>query len=119
MAFRGKVSNRTFVFVAAALLCVIAGLAVGRLPLLLARGAPAQIAAHDPPTQGVKVHGWWTIDVFSGTRLVSTRQFENACLTVNQIGNAEPCSFSSPAQLTSGYRESTGRSMSAAPRRVT
>ncbi len=101
MAFRGKVSNRAFMFVAAALLCVIAGLAVGRLPLLLAKGAPGQIAAHDPPTQGVKVHGWWTIDVFSGTRLVSTRQFENACLTVNQIGNG--CDAVLANLLTRGY----------------
>src|SRR5712692_6116958 len=98
MAFRGKVSNRTFMFVAAALLCVIAGLAVGRLPLLLARGAPAQIAAHDPPTQGFTLHGWWPIDVFRGPQLVSPRQFETASLTVNQIGNG--CHAALATQLT-------------------
>jgi len=85
-------------FVAAGLLCVGAGVGVGRLPAwgqLGAKAAPATGAralhatsAHGTaPVQGVKVHGWWTITVLDRGRLVSTRQFENSLLTVNQIGN--------------------------------
>lgn len=89
MAFRGKLSDRAFMFVAAALLCVIAGVLVGRSPLvdkLVGGGSPAKHAVHSSAA-GVQVHGLWTIRVYDGSRLVTTRQFENACITVSTVGN--------------------------------
>jgi hypothetical protein len=76
-------------FAAAGLLCVGAGVGVGRLPALnqLIKAAPVSAASSQAnqhkgvPVQGVTVHGWWTIKVFDRNRLVSERQFENALVT--------------------------------------
>jgi hypothetical protein len=73
----------------AGLLCVVSGVAVGRLPAWgqLVKAAPisaaSQAANHHKgvPVQGVTVHGWWTIKVFDQKRLVSERQFENSLQT--------------------------------------
>jgi hypothetical protein len=76
-------------FAAAGLLCVGAGVGVGRLPALnqLIKAAPVSAASSQAnqhrgvPVQGVTVHGWWTIKVFDRNRLLSERQFENALVT--------------------------------------
>jgi hypothetical protein len=91
MPFKGKHIGPVLAFVAAAILCVVAGVAVGRLPIgsLLPKTAPAAQAVHSGSSQavysglkgtrqGVTVHGWWTIKVVDQGRVVSERQFENA-----------------------------------------
>src|SRR5438874_2634859 len=94
MPFKGKHIGRVLAFVAAAILCVGAGVAVGRLPIgsLLAKTAPAAQAVDSGSSeavysglkgtqQGVTVHGWWTIKVVDKGRVVSERQFENALVS--------------------------------------
>ncbi len=89
MAFGGKRPRRALVFAAAGLLCVGAGVGVGRSPALnqLIKAAPVSAASSQAnqhkgvPVQGVTVHGWWTIKVFDRNRLLSERQFENALVT--------------------------------------
>jgi hypothetical protein len=82
MPFQGKWVRRVFIFVVA-LLCVGAGVGVGRLTTatLFAKAVPAAHVSHrgqSAAVQGVKVHGWWTIKVLDHGRLVNERQFENA-----------------------------------------
>jgi len=89
MPFKGKRTGRVLMFVAAAALCVGAGVAAGRLPVwgLVAKAAPAHAVHYGQKAaaQGITVHGWWTIKVFDGSRLVREQQFENALST--QFGN--------------------------------
>jgi hypothetical protein len=83
-------------FAAAGLLCVGGGVGVGRLAIWdqLAKVAPVSAASTSQakhhtsvPVQGVTVHGWWTIKVFSRNRLVSERQFENSLVTGSYGGD--------------------------------
>jgi hypothetical protein len=92
MRLKGNGTGRVLMFVAAAALCVGGGVAAGRLPVLglIAKAAPAQVAhsGQKATAQGITVHGWWTIKVFSGSRLVREKQFENALTTDSNGGSA-------------------------------
>lgn len=104
MPIKGKRSGRLFMFVAAALLCVGAGVGVGRLSgsILVAKAVPATHTAQNGQkvaVQGVKIHGWWTIKVLDGSRVVAERQFENAL-----VGNgASDLALILTGQLVAGH----------------
>jgi hypothetical protein len=78
-----KVSRSTLGLVAAGILCVGAGVGVGRLapPGQLAKAsAVAQLPTHGGAVnaQGITVHGWWTIKVIDHGAVVASREFENS-----------------------------------------
>ena len=90
MAFGGKRPRRTLAFAVAGLLCVGAGVGVGRSAVFDQLGKVGRVttasqsqANHHTaaPVQSVAVHGRWTIKVFDQNRLLSERQFENALVT--------------------------------------
>src|ERR1700682_630027 len=81
---------------AAGVLCVVSGVAVGRLPAWgqSVKTAPVTAASQTTnqhkaaPVQGITVHGWWTIKVLDRSgRLVASRQFENALTTGTYSGD--------------------------------
>lgn len=79
-------ATRQLVAVAVAgAICAAAGFMVGRIAVsnhpskaLVSQAAPSLGKA---PGGGVHVHGWWTLNVFKGERLVVAKQFENSLVT--------------------------------------
>lgn len=105
----GKQAGRTLFMGAAVVIAIGAGVGAGRLPIwdqiahrtsqatqgsavhaaaATTRGQAFQpIGAGRAASQGLKVHGWWTIKVLDHGRVVINRQFENSLVTNAVNGN--------------------------------
>jgi hypothetical protein len=92
MSSKGTALGKALAYGLAALICIGAGIGVGRiLPFGKSQAAAQKVVAAASrhgmvPAQGITIHGWWTIKVLQDGKLVSQRQFENALTTGGASG---------------------------------